>query len=549
MSKQIPLASENCLNLVSACAALPSLQNTFVGVGIVWKLIPMLLAFDETLGKENMDESQRTTFNQHALNQHAQLAARVLGRLGGYMHDDLATARHDRLCSALKILLTEPLAKLLRNEHAHDLLRALNDNVEKATKIWNLSMRTEVLAFVRDVDAKRGEGLQEDELDVAQTFSYSSLKNELCVDSVYVRIFNKTGDVVDIDDPAGFCKALLEFLSSKIQSSPSEGSIDMEHLNQTIEAVRILAEFQVYIPMVIAQSESGIDAIFTLLSYDEESAAFFHNAQLFAKLGSCNDFVTYTIVNNKKYLWQLLKCFCCGESKAMTHIWASVEGFCSTSEGLETFLDTGLIFRLLGSIMGLEGYKNSFQNRAASATLLSKCLWNPTRGADASNVLRKFLPEPMVIILKKKQGAALLKVFDDVVETPETIWTAEMQGELRAALKRLSSSKEVCEDSFQYVPIVPPEFRVSYRQLSDELFLGNVYVRLFLKQPAFRLTNTIYFLEKLIEYWESAQEIQIRPAAVAALDSSSSDGFQLVIGKENFLSLVTSCKSALFKRC
>merc|ERR1711871_1190293 len=120
-----------------------------------------------------------------------------------------------------------------------------------------------------------------------------------------------------------------------------------------------------------------------------------------------------------------------------------------------------------------------------------------------------------------------------------------MQGELRAALKRLSRSKEVEEDSFQYVPIVPPEFRVAYRQLSDELFLGNVYVRLFLKQPAFRLANTIYFLEKLVEYWESALNAQIQPPSMASVMSSCDAddhdrNFQMVIGKESFLSLVTS---------
>ena len=216
-------------------------------------------------------------------------------------------------------------------------------------------------------------------------------------------------------------------------------------------------------------------------------------------------------------------------------------------------MSNGLIFRLLSSIMGLEGYRNNYQNRAAAANLLSKCLWNPIKGNDASAMLRKFLPEPLVVQLKKKQGAAILKVFDDAVETPETVWTAEMQSELRAALIGFTTPKDSNVDSFSLVPIVPPEYSVYYRQLADELFLGNVYVRLFLKQPTFRLANTIYFLEKLVEYWKSAINAQIDPpdpATVTSANSGTDDSdrnFQLVIGKENFLSLVTSCIVCVIK--
>ena len=117
-----------------------------------------------------------------------------------------------------------------------------------------------------------------------------------------------------------------------------------------------------------------------------------------------------------------------------------------------------------------------------------------------------------------------------------------MQGELREALMGLCKDRDGV-DPFQLVPVIAPEYFVHYRQLADELFLGNVYVRLFLKQPTFRLSNTIYFLEKLVEYWESAIEAQITPSdSDSSTAASSREGnYQLIIGKENFLSLVTSC--------
>merc|ERR1711871_87506 len=170
-------------------------------------------------------------------------------------------------------------------------------------------------------DGKRGEGFMKDDLKPSKNFSYSTLKNELCIESVYVRIFNKTGDVTDIDDPAMFCRALLDFLWQMIQKPPVAGSVELEHLNQAIEAVRTLTEFQPYIPLVVAKSDNGIQAIFDILELDTETVVFMETAQLFGKLGTCNDFIHHTIDNNEKYLWKLLKCFCRGEGKAMSHIW------------------------------------------------------------------------------------------------------------------------------------------------------------------------------------------------------------------------------------
>ena len=45
--------------------------------GLIWKLIPMLLAFDGTLQGDYSDESSRAVYNQNACNMHAVLATKV----------------------------------------------------------------------------------------------------------------------------------------------------------------------------------------------------------------------------------------------------------------------------------------------------------------------------------------------------------------------------------------------------------------------------------------------------------------------------------------
>ena len=92
LEKENPIAVENCIEIISRACASPGLQEKFVDAGVVWYLMPMLLAFDDTLNAADYnDESQRSIHNQTSANMHAILAAKALGRLGGYMHEDLSS--------------------------------------------------------------------------------------------------------------------------------------------------------------------------------------------------------------------------------------------------------------------------------------------------------------------------------------------------------------------------------------------------------------------------------------------------------------------------
>ena len=125
-----------------------------------------------------------------------------------------------------------------------------------------------------------------------------------------------------------------------------------------------------------------------------------------------------------------------------------------------------------------------------------------------------------MLLLRSKAGSASLKALDDVCENPELIWTAEMQGELREALTKLLKAAAAAggtveggpdaESPFSRPPVILPEYVVHFRQLDNELYVGGVYIRLFLKQPTFRLSNPVFFMEKLVEFWESSFNVQVR---------------------------------------
>ncbi len=85
-----------------------------------------------------------------------------------------------------------------------------------------------------------------------------------------------------------------------------------------------------------------------------------------------------------------------------------------------------------------------------------------------------------------------LQLLDDACENPELIWTTEMQGELRKGMADLLRAREG-QLRFKTAIEMTPEYRVVYRQLENEIFIGGVYIRLYLKQPTFRLSNPVFF--------------------------------------------------------
>jgi DnaJ family protein C protein 13 len=396
LHKTLPIVVEHCIEVIARCCSLTELQISFVEAGVLWRLIPFLLAYDGTLNTNYADENQRTLHNQSSSNMHAITATKALGRLGGYMYDDLKSANNDTVKNMLKNLLTEPLSKLLRSRRPWDLLNALNENVEKVTKIWNVGMRQELLAFVLQIDSKRSnETTVEEDEQVASEFMFSALRDELCIGGVYVRIFNSTLETKDIDDPSIFCKELIKYISNRIklseQSKFASSALDNVHLDYAIEALRNSAEVLDYIPHDIAKHIDGIDVVFKLLEQPPDSPSFLSAVQLLAILCTTTEIIVAVSKSEPPCLWKLLRCICTVGVPATSFAWTAAESIASNAEGLDALLKAGSIIQLLGVLIGVIGYTKVFQSRISAISLLGKFLWNPVKGSDASNLLRRLI--------------------------------------------------------------------------------------------------------------------------------------------------------------
>lgn len=392
MEKVLPLATENCIESIARGAEDATLQQALINAGVIWRLIPHLLSFDETLEEDILDETQREKYTQHSCNLLATLSAKALGRLGGYMFDEFASPKNPSLQHAMSCLLTAPLAKLLRNRRPRELLSSLNENVEKPTKIWNIGMRKEILAFVMKVDKERAPGSNPQDLLPAESFQFSNLKEELCVSAVYVRVFIKSGDVSDIDDPSQFCRDLVAYIWNLISPTASSFTLPLSpHLSQCAEALRLLAVGQDYIPHDIIRCEHGIDVTLKLLDSPEDSDIFDSAVQLMVVLGGVPEAVSAYSTHSPPCMWRIIRTLAMkGSSPVISHLWKCVDGIVSNPDGIDAMVEAGAIVHMLGIIFNAPGHQSGFQNRLAAAAFITKFLWNPIKGTEASDYLRRY---------------------------------------------------------------------------------------------------------------------------------------------------------------
>lgn len=166
------------------------------------------------------------------------------------------------------------------------------------------------------------------------------------------------------------------------------------------------------------------------------------------------------------------------------------------------------------------------------------------------SLFQRFLPPSLEVVLKEAGPDAMLKLFDRDSETPEVIWNGEMRTELRAAIAEQL-------DSFVKGRTEPNaktrEFRLSpsagakYKNLEDELYIGGVYVRLFLKEPTFNLRDPTGFLEKLMIRWTHELELYTSSARSKGETVPSSSNGAVTEAQQDVLQLVTSASVYLCK--
>lgn len=107
------------------------------------------------------------------------------------------------------------------------------------------------------------------------------------------------------------------------------------------------------------------------------------------------------------------------------------------------------------------------------------------------------------------------------VETPECMWDRGMAAQAAAEVAALASvvRQQHAAGSYDWLP--PTGYQLEYDSLRGEVYVGGVYVRLFLKNPKYAVRDPVKFSEALVEKY--LQELSAAGAAANAGSAASLD--------------------------
>jgi len=398
------------LELVSNLCMDSKLQQSVVGVGFLWPSVLCTLSFDPTLeaSTETSIRSEDQGFSVASCNVVARNAVRALGMMSGALKD---SPTNDTVLQCLWKLLTKPVATLLRNQNAGELLRVLNSNVEAANIIWKQSFRVQLTNRLKNIMKERPEDELRscaDEVSPVADFRFEELADEVMLGDVYVRLFVKEGKsaIGKVSNPTAFLVATLNCIVGCLnESKPGPEWIEIQSEGQLLQcnissptfslAMKTLLYLCAVDGLIESLQEDSIKALSCVLIGFLElplvSETFSVGTEiinvLMARKIVVDAFISSgAIIRLLSLLERREDANVEDTAKRQRVGWNQLEALVSSDTTITFILGSSGWLELLGILVGYAKFSTSFPSRLGAAKALSRLLWDPTTGADLSKL-------------------------------------------------------------------------------------------------------------------------------------------------------------------
>ena len=182
---------------------------------------------------------------------------------------------------------------------------------------------------------------------------------------------------------------------------------------------------------------------------------------------------------------------------------SAMSAFVRTPKVMAEAVKRGVILYLL-ALCGSAEHGVSKQARE----LLKVMAESPLHGLTVTETMETYLPPAVVAgvmadVTPSATGDSDEFSFTTDCRTPELIWNDEMALTFRQVVGEqldLLHTQQLEDTSAQYTP--DPEFSVTYAALNDEIYIGGIYLRIFLQNPQYSLRRPEKFIEGLLEHHE-----------------------------------------------
>mmetsp|Transcript_4443 Transcript_4443/g.7570 ORF Transcript_4443/g.7570 Transcript_4443/m.7570 type:complete len:2305 (+) Transcript_4443:65-6979(+) len=482
--KQVQHAIQYVLQTVARLATQAEIGCGLVDGGIIWRIIPILFTFDNTAVSAQDGSAVQTVKNVTAKH-----AARAWGRLGGMLPNELSSPKHPNVIAMSERILTPSVANMLCQPNPIRFLETLNSNIETPTVIWNIEMSEELMELVKTHTDPYGEG-----------FKFESIVKEPYINGVYLRVYNEQPET-DIPAPGELAVALLQGILEKAV----DAKVLLTSLLNVLKSPKIN---EVGNTLVRAQP-----AVLPILAHCVQQDECRSLALRCLSQAACNNSIGEYLAVNK-----IIAPFLEQESLVCDkYMMDLIIRLCSYPSMVKAMLEQSR-FAIFFRIVAVKTGEENAVLRAHAAQVLRVCTQNQDHGRAAMQLFTGIVPLGLARYI---QGDDFLARLDSNVETPDMIWNASLKA---IFVEQMSNQAKT----------------VKYPVLDRELVVGGVFVRIYLKDPKYKLLNPGYFAHELMELFamEASRQSSLENPDASAF--STDDGAADNILPEQFMGTGTA---------
>lgn len=372
----------------------------------------------------------------------------------------------------------------------HEVLKMLNSNSENPYLVWNNGTRAELSGFLeeqRDSAVRRGES----DPAFGAEFKFTQHTNELVVGTVYLRIFN-SHPTFPLDDPKRFTVDLLDFISQRVGDLVSQSMFPTESSKDGELALESLSHVIKNNAGVEMQTIGHFKMLFSLLDSQFPNVQEMALAVISSTTGNSD---CVSDIAGSGCIGRLLLGLRSLQPSARITILHTLYSLFSNTKLVREAHDKGAVLYLLDVFCNSDvpGY------REKSAEVLTKMVLDKLIGPKVRICVTRFLPTIFLDAMKQSPEAAV-SMLDSEHENPELIWNEDTRQKVARVVN------EECGKHFQAQKANPDQlwsvadnFQLSLEDVSGEVVVSGVYLRLFVANPGWVLRKPRQFMEDLLE--------------------------------------------------
>lgn len=482
--KNLPKLCCNVVECVISFSEDEILQNRLIEAGVVWYLLSFFFKYDYTLEECGVERSEDANA-QEIWNKLAKLSVKACAALGGFLEGEFKTPVNEVAKTIFSRLITPYLTEQLGKEDPRQLLKMLTSNCESPYVIWNNSTRSELMDFL---ESKRKEHRCEKGNTLLQKtdLTYSVHEEELIIGNIFIRIYNAQPDVI-IQNPKGFLHDLLAYVKNNL---PEKGD-DVNKIKNTTMALHALNNLISNTPGLEIMCIGYFQLLFSLLNINEFQAiqqGTLHVIATATRNQECvNDIAAIGVV-----VYLLLSLYTLPNEQVT--ILTTLNALSTSGSVVKDILCKGGYIYLLDLLCN----STSLEVRLKTTELFSRLLADKLSGPRVRLALGHFLPPSICETLKDSRGS-VLPLLDSNQENPELVWNDKIKKKVYNIIRKYAKRLHEMQQNNPQTQFKPPDEGVLPSDITSEVIVAGVYLRLFNQNPGWNVRRPKEFLSELFE--------------------------------------------------